>query len=111
MAISSFFGLNTALKGLVAHQRALDVTAHNIGNASTEGYSRQRADLETAPALFVPQVTGDGGSSMLGAGVDVAGFIRVRDLFADLQFRAQNMSLGEHEATAALLQQAELSLS
>ena len=48
MAISSFFGLNTALRGLVAHQRALDVTGHNIANASTEGYSRQSAVLAAA---------------------------------------------------------------
>ena len=46
MSVSAFFGLQTALRGLTAHQRALDTTAHNIGNASTEGYSRQQAVLK-----------------------------------------------------------------
>jgi flagellar hook-associated protein 1 len=110
MSISSFFGLNTALSGLIAHQRALDVTAHNIGNASTEGYSRQQAQLGTSLALRVPGVS-LGGAAMLGSGVTVEDFARVRDGFADLQFRAQNMALGDHKATAGLLAQAELSLS
>jgi flagellar hook-associated protein 1 len=110
MSISSFFGLHTSLSGLVAHQRALDVTAHNIGNASTEGYSRQQAELATSLPAFIPGVS-LGGAAMLGSGVTVQDFERVRDLFADLQFRAQNQALGDHKATAGLLAQAELSLS
>src|SRR3954465_15530425 len=109
--VSTFFGLNTALKGLLAHQRALDVTAHNIGNASTEGYSRQQAVLEASDPLGIPGVTANGSVAMLGSGVDVTSFNRVRDAFADLQFRAQNMAFGKNDATASLLSQAELSLS
>src|SRR3954452_7456732 len=109
--VSAFFGLNTALKGLLAHQRALDVTAHNIGNASTEGYSRQQAVLEASDPLSIPGVTANGSIAMLGSGVDIASFNRVRDAFADLQFRAQNMAFGQYDATAQMLSQAELSLS
>jgi flagellar hook-associated protein 1 FlgK len=109
--VSAFFGLNTALKGLLAHQRSLDVTAHNIGNASTEGYSRQQAVLQSADPLTIAGVTSNGSVAMLGAGVDVESFNRVRDAFADLQFRAQNMAFGQNDATASLLNQAELSLS
>src|SRR4051812_38707366 len=109
--VSAFFGLNTALKGLLAHQRSLDVTAHNIGNASTEGYSRQQAVLQSADPLTIAGVTSNGSVAMLGAGVDVESFNRVRDAFADLQFRAQNMAFGKNDATASLLSQAELSLS
>ena len=42
--VSTFNGLNIALRGLIAQQRALDTTSHNIANASTDGYSRQEAD-------------------------------------------------------------------
>ena len=45
MPISSFYGLQTSLRGLLAQQRALDITGHNIANASTQGYSRQEAEL------------------------------------------------------------------
>src|SRR4051812_44308861 len=111
MAVSSFFGLQTALRGLTAHQRALDTTAHNIGNAGTEGYSRQQAILSAADALTLPGVTANGGIASIGAGVDVASLQRVRDAFADLQYRAQSMALGQYETTATTLSETETSLS
>ena len=37
MPISSFYGLQTSLRGLLAQQRLLDTTGHNIANASTQG--------------------------------------------------------------------------
>jgi flagellar hook-associated protein 1 FlgK len=111
MSVSAFFGLQTALRGLTAHQRALDTTAHNIGNASTEGYSRQQAELTAASPLTLPGVTAAGGIATLGAGVDVESFNRVRDAFADLQYRAQNMALGQYSTTASMLGEAEMSLS
>src|SRR3954467_13833576 len=111
MAVSSFFGLNTTLRGLLAHQRALDVTAHNISNASTEGYSRQQAVLSAGAPLQIEGVTRAGQMSLIGSGVDVESFSRVRDAFADLQYRAQNQALGQHETTAEMLGTAELSLS
>ena len=45
MAISSYMGLQTALRGLLANQEAIDTTGHNIANANTPGYSRQVADM------------------------------------------------------------------
>src|SRR4051812_26636036 len=111
MAVSSFFGLNTTLRGLLAHQRALDVTAHNIANASTEGYSRQQAVMAAAEPLQIEGVTRTGQMSLIGSGVDVESFARVRDAFADLQYRAQNQALGQHQTTAEMLGTAELSLS
>src|SRR3569832_2384986 len=45
--------LNVGLSGLLATQRALTVTGHNISNANTEGYSRQRVDLTSRlPQLY-----------------------------------------------------------
>ncbi|MER3406175.1 MAG: hypothetical protein C4289_14285, partial [Chloroflexota bacterium] len=37
---SSFFGLETGLRALLAQQQAIDVTGHNIANTSTPGFSR-----------------------------------------------------------------------
>ena len=45
MGISTFTGLQTALRGLPAQQRALDVTSHNVANVDTAGYTRQEAVL------------------------------------------------------------------
>ncbi len=51
MSISTFNGLNIALRGLLTQQRALDVTSHNIANANTEGYTRQEAVLNAEEPL------------------------------------------------------------
>lgn len=46
----SMFGiLNTALTGIHAHKLAMNVVGHNIANASTPGYSRQRPVIEANP--------------------------------------------------------------
>ena len=54
MPISSFYGLQTSLRGLLAQQRALDTAGHNIANASTKGYSRQEVALVASAALADP---------------------------------------------------------
>jgi flagellar hook-associated protein 1 FlgK len=112
MPISSFYGLQTSLRGLLAQQRLLDTTGHNIANASTQGYSRQEATLVASPALEIPAggIAGGAGAH-LGSGVDVQAFRRVRDQFIDLQYRGQNTNLGEWKARATSLSQAEGSLS
>ena len=50
----ALFGLNTALSGLVAQQRALDTTNHNLANVNTEGYSRQRVSTQASLAYAQP---------------------------------------------------------
>lgn len=108
MAISSFSGLNLALSGLLAHQRALDVTGHNIANAGVEGYTRQEAVLAARRALEVPAgVMHDGDGALLGQGVDVLELRRIRDSFIDLQVRAQELALGGETATASALGRVE----
>lgn len=39
----SFFGFNTAVRGLFTAQKHLDIINHNINNINTPGYSRQKA--------------------------------------------------------------------
>ncbi|HEX4752011.1 MAG TPA: flagellar basal body protein [Solirubrobacterales bacterium] len=95
MSVSTFMGLQTALRGLIAQQDALDTTGHNIANANTVGYSRQEVDMSASQALeIVTGSTNGNGSAELGTGVDVDGVTRARDRFLDLQYRAQSMRLG-----------------
>lgn len=108
MPISSFHGVETALRGLLAQQRAIDVTGHNIANATTEGYTRQRVTSSASAALTIQTAAG---RAQLGSGVDVTGIERIRDRFADVQFRAQSTKLGEAQSRAALLGQAELAFA
>lgn len=38
------YGFNSAVSGLIASQRSLYVTNHNLNNMNTDGYSRQVAN-------------------------------------------------------------------
>ena len=79
--MSGFSSLNTAVTGLAAAQRAMDVAGQNIVNANTPGYSRQRVQLaEVASATSSSFFTG-GGTGV--AGVTVAGVARIRDVFVE----------------------------
>ncbi|HEU4975136.1 MAG TPA: flagellar hook-associated protein FlgK [Baekduia sp.] len=110
--ISSFGGLNIALRGLLAQQRALDVTSHNIANVDTPGYSRQEAVLAAAPALVIDAGALQlGAGAQLGQGVDVLAYRRIRDDFLDLQWRAQNMTGGQADVTAQRLGQVQDALA
>lgn len=111
MPISSFYGLQTSLRGLMAQQRSIDVTAHNIANVSTRGYSRQEAVLAASAALELPAGGVQSGSGAhLGSGVDVQSYRRVRDGFLDIQYRTQTMSHSEQGTRASALDRAELAL-
>jgi flagellar hook-associated protein 1 len=108
MSIPTLQGLQTALSGLLAEQQAIDVTGSNITNASTEGYSRETAVLQTAEPLHIAAlsaVTGEGGQ--LGTGVTVATITRIRNTFLDAHFRAQATALGAASTQAEELGQAQ----
>ena len=107
MPVSTFMGLETTLRGILAQQLALDVTGHNIANANTVGYSRQRASLVATDPYTVPGVTRPPQAGQLGTGVDVDQYERVRDAFVDIQLRAQTMLNGANQATQDGLQQVE----
>ena len=95
---STFFGLNTALSGLTTQQKALYTVTHNLTNASTEGFTRQRVNMAAAPAFSYPGANTMVGPGQLGTGVEVKQFQRMRDQFIDVQFRQQVASLGQWEA-------------
>jgi flagellar hook-associated protein 1 FlgK len=88
---SQFFGLNIAASGLRAANAALNTTANNISNASTDGYSRQKVTQEANEALRVFATYG-----CAGAGVDTIAIERVRDSFYDVKFRQNETLLGNY---------------
>jgi len=68
--MSSILGNGTS--ALLAFQRALATTSHNIANASVEGFTRQRVELANRPGAGV-------GANYQGAGVRVVGVTRLAD--------------------------------
>jgi len=63
-----------AKSALMATQKAMNVTSHNISNANTDGYTRQRAELTAKePVIY--------GGLYFGTGVDASNIQRVYDSF------------------------------
>ena len=107
MMRSSFFGLNTLLRGLMAQQTALDTVNHNISNANTEGYSRQRVNMAaprpfTMPSRLMPRLPGQ-----MGTGVEITAIQRMRDRFVDEQLREQSQLETFWKQIASGMQQVE----
>lgn len=75
--------LSIARSALLTQKRAMEVTAHNVANAQTPGYSRQRLSLRTEDSLYTPQ-------GSIGRGVTADGVRRSRDLFYDATFRRES---------------------
>src|SRR5690625_1751959 len=92
--MSTFQGLEMAKRALAVQQAALYTTGHNISNANTKGYSRQRVDMSTSlpyPAVGRnrPEIPGQ-----FGTGVEIGAVTRVRNEFLDKQFRSENSRVG-----------------
>jgi flagellar hook-associated protein 1 FlgK len=95
---STFGGINNALTSLYAQRRGLDITGQNIANANTEGYSRQRAEMQAQAGSLVTALYAKSDST--GAGVTVSDVQRLRDEYLETRGRS------EHERTAYLTDQA-----
>lgn len=83
--------LLTGLSGLTAFRNVLNTTSQNIANVATEGYSRQRVDLEARN----PQLTGAG---FVGSGVTTTTITRSYDTFLSSQFRTSSSAASELDA-------------
>ena len=84
--MSTFTGLNTMVRGIFMNQLSLNTVGHNITNAGTDGYSRQRAN---PVATLAESRTGLYGPVDVGTGVDAVSLTRSRDAYADMQYRQE----------------------
>jgi flagellar hook-associated protein 1 FlgK len=112
MAISSMMGLQTALRGLLAEQEAINTTGHNIANANTPGYSRQAPEFTESYPLTIPAYSNvTGGGVQLGTGVDITTISRIRNLFLDVQYRSQNTTANDASTRSGILDQVQTGLA
>jgi len=100
MTVSIGSILSTAKTAMQASQTAVAVVSHNVANAATEGYSRQRVQLTPGTPQYLP-------FGVVGTGVRVTDVERVRDALLDLGFRAETASAAFHERRGDLLGQIE----
>ena len=86
---STFSGISTALSSLRAQRQGLDVAGQNIANANTEGYTRQRVEMNAVggvtavPTIWAKQDT-------IGSGVQVGDVNRIRDELLESRVRNEH---------------------
>jgi len=90
MSIS--FGMDTAISGLTANQRALEVVGHNVANLGTPGYSRQTAVMSSSPV----RIYGSGWRVEMGCDIDE--IRQIRHAFNDNIYRTESNNLGYWES-------------
>ena len=89
MGLTSAFYISE--RGLQIAQAALEVISHNVSNVNTEGYSRQRINLQNAlpwASRFGP----------LGTGVDAQNITRMHDRFITANLVEKSSLLAKYEA-------------
>ena len=86
----------TGLSGLQTQQRAMEVTSHNLANATTPGYTRQRVDLQAAS----PENNKPG---QFGRGVDLSAVRRIMDGLVNERLRQAEGESGRLDTLKANL--------
>ncbi len=102
MIRSTFSGFNTALSGLNASQKALDVVGQNITNMNTTGYTRQRLDLYSIKGPG-PNAFSFTTETKVGQGVMMQSVSQLRDPYLDYQYRTQLAKVGTQDAINLVL--------
>ncbi|WP_068673082.1 flagellar hook-associated protein FlgK [Oceanobacillus sp. Castelsardo] len=95
--MSTFRGLEMAKNAIFTQQSALHTTGHNIANANTEGYTRQRVNFETTSPFPSASRNRQELPGQIGTGVKAGSIQRIRNQFLDIQFRGENSKFGYYE--------------
>ncbi|MBY0399082.1 flagellar basal body protein, partial [Myxococcota bacterium] len=95
-----FDTLGTATRGLKVVQSGIATIGHNIANADTEGYSRQRSILRTS----LPQETQAG---WIGTGVEQVSVERVIDKFVGERLIRETARQATLDTQASIYRQLE----
>lgn len=95
--MSTFASIELGKRSLFASQQSIQTAGHNISNASTEGYTRQRVQLDSFEPLYRPDLTRAETPGQIGQGVTVSSINRLRDELLDQRIVAQTDRQGYWE--------------
>ncbi|MCB1737469.1 MAG: flagellar hook-associated protein FlgK, partial [Gammaproteobacteria bacterium] len=86
--MASTDALNVGLSGLLAAQRSINTTGHNISNVGTDGFSRQRTEQAASASAI-------GSSANVGLGVSVTGVTRAGDRYLGAELTRVSAEFGQ----------------
>ncbi len=99
---NTFFGLNIGTSGLYAAKTGLNITAHNVANIETEGYSRQIISQSASSPISTNNRYG-----MLGSGVSVNEITQMRSQYYDEKYRSNNALYGMYESRSYFMNEVQ----
>ncbi|BCZ48636.1 hypothetical protein psyc5s11_47030 [Clostridium gelidum] len=92
-----------AVRGLAVQQSLINTTSHNIANAATTGYSRQRSVAETTKPFGASSKFETNKAGQVGTGAEITSIQRIRDSFIDYQLRSESGASEYYNATSTTL--------
>lgn len=95
---SAFTGIELGKRSLVAHTQGMYTVGHNLSNASTDGYSRQRVELQPFDPIYLPGLNREQTPGQLGQGVTVSTIQRIQDVILEERIVAQANGQGYWES-------------
>ncbi|NCB39775.1 MAG: flagellar hook-associated protein FlgK, partial [Erysipelotrichia bacterium] len=103
----SFFGLNIGKSGIFTQRKAMEVTSHNIANANTEGYTRQRAVIQSNSPYLTTNLATPVSAAQVGSGSVVVKIQQFRDEFIDAKITDETSTLDWKSSANDMLKQIE----
>lgn len=111
MAGGTWLGIETARRGMSVHQKALDITGHNLANASTPGYSRQEAVIRPTDPYTNPSLNSSVTPGQFGTGSSVTMIRRVKDEYLDTNVRQATTNAGYWQDQVMVMKRVEASFA
>lgn len=87
---STFGNIELGKRSLMAHTQQISTAGHNIANADTQGYSRQRVQVKATDPLYRPDLSRAETPGQLGQGTSIESVTRLRDELLDQRIVAQS---------------------
>lgn len=92
--------MDVGKRSMMNSQTALQTTGHNIANKSTEGYSRQRVELQTAEPTGL-------GNHRIGNGSKTAAITRTNNPYLEKQIGKEQSNLGYFQGKSDAMNRVE----
>lgn len=86
---NSFGAIELGKRSLMAHAQQINTAGHNISNADTEGYTRQRVQAKAFDPIYRPDLTRAETPGQIGQGTAIEQITRLRDELLDQRIVAQ----------------------
>lgn len=99
----TFTGFETAKSAVFTSQKSLDIVGNNLANVNTEGYTRQRVDVQSIYISSSSAHVASNTTGLQGQGVEALGISQLRDSMLDTRYRNANSVTSYHKAASVVL--------